>query len=307
MLYRPMRDADDGGLAQDLARMAELRSTQRRRMLNWLLTGSAATLAAACGGGGSGSSATTTSSTTSTTTGSGTTTTTTGSGTTTTTTGSCVLNATETNGPYPADGTNTQAGSAVNVLPLSGVLRSDIRSSFGSSTTVAQGVPLTLTFNVVNANNNCAALANYAVYIWMCDRAGLYSLYSNGVQNENYLRGVQVTNANGQVTFTSVFPGCYAGRFPHIHFEVFSSVGMATIGTNSRLISQLALPADICTTVYGSATGYSASVNNLNGVTIASDNVFRDNTAAQMAQMTAALTGSVAAGYTGTITVGVAA
>jgi protocatechuate 3,4-dioxygenase beta subunit len=293
------------GFRSDLERMARQPQQQdRRRLLNWLLSGSAAVLVAGCGGGGSGGSTTTATANSA---GTGTTT---GTGTaagTTATTSSCVLNATETNGPYPGDGTNTLNGAAVNALTQTGVMRSDIRGSFGSSTTVAAGVPLALTFNVVNANNGCAALANYAVYVWHCDRAGLYSMYSAGVQNENYLRGIQVTNANGQVTFTTIFPGCYAGRYPHIHFEVYSSIGMATLGSNARLISQLALPRDACTTVYAGASGYATSANNLNGVSISSDNVFADNAAAQMAQMTAAVSGSVAAGYTGTITVGVAA
>ena len=310
MFYKSVRDADDPGLGADLERMAQLRTRQllrqRRQALGWLLSGGAAALVTACGGGG-GDSGSTSSTTSATTTGTTTSTTATTATTTTTASGSCVLNASETNGPYPADGTNTLNGMAVNALTTSGVVRGDIRSSFGGSTGVAAGVPMTLTLNVVNANNNCAALANYAVYLWHCDRAGLYSLYSAGAQGENYLRGVQVTNANGQATFTTIFPGCYAGRYPHIHFEVYTSLGLATLGSNARLISQLALPRDACATVYGSATGYSSSVNNLAGVTITSDNVFGDNGAAQMAQMTAAVSGSVAAGYASTITVGVAA
>ena len=67
---------------------------------------------------------------------------------------------------------------------------------------------------------------------------------------------------------TAIFPGCYAGRNPHVHFEVYSSLGLATLGSNARLISQLALPRDVCSTVFGTATGYSGSVNNLAGVTV---------------------------------------
>jgi protocatechuate 3,4-dioxygenase beta subunit len=192
-----------------------------------------------------------------------------------------------------------------NVLQQSGVVRSDIRSSFGSSTNTAPGVPLTLKLSVVNSNNNCAALSGYAIYLWHCTRDGAYSLYSSGVQNENYLRGVQVTDANGEATFTSIFPGCYSGRYPHIHFEVYPSLSMATLYTNRVLVSQMAMPRDICSTVYGSATGYSTSVNNLAAVTIASDGVFGDNSTAQMTQMTPVLSGDISAGYNGTILVGV--
>jgi protocatechuate 3,4-dioxygenase beta subunit len=145
------------------------------------------------------------------------------------------------------------------------------------------------------------------VYLWHCTRDGQYSLYSSSIQDENYLRGVQIADSNGQVTFQTIFPGCYSGRYPHIHFEVYPSIGMATLYTNKILTSQLAMPRDICTTVYSGASGYSASVNNLAAVTLASDNVFGDNTTAQMAVMTPTLSGSIDAGYTGALTIGVPA
>jgi protocatechuate 3,4-dioxygenase beta subunit len=220
---------------------------------------------------------------------------------------SCIADPTETNGPYPADGSNTVGGVVSNVLTQSGVVRSDIRSSFGTSTTPAAGVPLTLTLTVVNSNTSCSLLSGYAVYIWHCTRDGNYSLYSSGLEDENYLRGVQVTDANGQVTFTTIFPGCYSGRYPHIHFEVYSSLAMATLYTNRVLVSQMAMPRDICSTVYSGATGYSASVSNLSSITTSNDNVFGDNTAAQIAQQTPSLSGSVSAGYTGSILIGVPA
>jgi len=183
-------------------------------------------------------------------------------------------------------------------------VRSDIRSSFAGLTGTADGVPLSIALTIVSASS-CAPLAARAVYIWHCDRLGRYSLYSSGAVNQNYLRGVQAADAAGKVTFTSIFPGCYAGRWPHIHFEVYPSLSAATLYTNRVLVSQLALPRDICSAVYGSATGYSASVNNLAQVTVASDGVFGDNSTAQMSQMTAALSGDVSAGYDGTILVGV--
>jgi protocatechuate 3,4-dioxygenase beta subunit len=153
----------------------------------------------------------------------------------------------------------------------------------------------------------CAPLEGYAIYIWHCDRSGNYSLYSSGVQNENYLRGVQVTDANGQVTFTSIFPACYSGRYPHIHFEIYPSLAAATSYLSSVLISQMALPLSICQAVYDNATGYSQSVTNLAAVSTSTDNVFASSTAAQIAQQTPSLAGSVTAGYTGTILIGVGA
>jgi protocatechuate 3,4-dioxygenase beta subunit len=198
-------------------------------------------------------------------------------------------------------------GTVSNILTSSGVVRSDIRSSFGSSTTTAPGVPLVLTITLVNSNMACAPLEGYAIYIWHCNRDGNYSLYSSGVQNENYLRGVQVTDANGQVTFTTIFPACYSGRYPHIHIEVYPSLAAATSYASSVLVSQMAMPSAICTAVYNNATGYTQSITNFAAVSTSTDNVFNSSTAAQLAQQTPALAGSVAAGYTGTILVGVGA
>lgn len=98
----------------------------------------------------------------------------------------------ETGGPYPGDGSN-----GPNVLDDSGIVRTDITSSYGSSTTKAQGVPLTIHLTVTDAGNGYAALSGAAVYLWHCDRDGRYSLYSQGVEGENYLRGVQATNDSG--------------------------------------------------------------------------------------------------------------
>lgn len=290
-------DDHDLGLQRDLEKIAALK--QRRRVLGMMLSGSALLIAGCNGDDSSGTSTTSTSGDSSSGSGSST-----GS---TTTSGTCTAAASETNGPYPSDGSNTVNGQVSNVLTASGVVRSDIRSSFGSSTTVAPGVPLTLTLTLLNSNNLCTPLAGYAIYIWHCTRDGLYSLYSNGVQNENFLRGVQVADANGQVTFTTIFPGCYSGRYPHIHFEIYPSLSMATLYTNRVLTSQMAMARDVCSTVYSSATGYSASANNLAGVTIANDNVFGDNSTAQMAAMTPTLSGDITNGYTGTLSIGVPA
>jgi protocatechuate 3,4-dioxygenase beta subunit len=144
------------------------------------------------------------------------------------------------------------------------------------------------------------------MYIWHCNRDGEYSLYGTDIQNENYLRGVQVTDGNGQATFQTIFPACYSGRYPHIHVEVYESLALATGQVNAILTTQLALPRDICSTVYSGATGYSASVTNLAAVTTASDGVFDTSTTTELSAQTPALTGSIAGGYTGTVTIGVA-
>ena len=112
---------------------------------------------------------------------------------------------------------------------------------------------------------------------------------------ENYLRGIQVTDSTGTVGFTSIYPACYSGRWPHIHFEVYSSLANATSGAGPiRKTSQIALPETISRTVYASATGYSQSVTTMSRMTLASDMVFGDDLAAR--EM-ATVTGSVSAGY----------
>jgi protocatechuate 3,4-dioxygenase beta subunit len=200
----------------------------------------------------------------------------------------------ETAGPYPGDGSN-----GPTVLSSSGVVRSDIRSSFAGLNGTADGVPLTVVLTIVSAST-CSPLAGRAVYLWHCDRPGRYSLYSAGVTNQNYLRGVQEADANGRVTFTSIYPGCYAGRWPHIHFEVFPSLSAATSVSNKVATSQIALPKATSDLVYAT-TGYQASVTNLSQVSLASDSVFRDGSALELATVS----GSVESGLTATLSVAV--
>ena len=195
----------------------------------------------------------------------------------------------ETAGPYPGDGSN-----GPNVLEASGVVRQDITSSFGTGSAKAEGVPLTLTLTLLDNSNGCVPLAGAAVYAWHCDRDGKYSMYDSGLANENYLRGVQEADSNGQVTFKSIFPGAYSGRWPHIHFEVFESMGNATAAGQVLAVSQVALTQAACDDVYATA-GYETSARNFPRTTLKSDNVFGDDGGIyQLASMT----GSAAAGYT---------
>lgn len=201
----------------------------------------------------------------------------------------------ETGGPYPADNSN-----GVNILDDSGIVRSDIRSSIGSSTTTAQGVPLQFSLTIREAATG-NAIAGAGVYAWHCDAAGNYSLYSSGVENENYLRGVQETDASATVTFTSIFPACYSGRWPHIHFEVYADVATAVAAGPILKTSQLALPKEACDAVYATS-GYESSVRNLSQVSLASDNVFGDD--GGIFQI-ATITGDPTSGYTAALAVGI--
>jgi protocatechuate 3,4-dioxygenase beta subunit len=208
--------------------------------------------------------------------------------------GDCSKIPTETAGPYPGDGSN-----GPDILSESGVVRSDIRTSIGAYSGTAEGVPMTLVLQLEDVTNNCAPLKGAAVYAWHCTRDGKYSMYT--VANENFLRGIQITDDTGTVTFKSIFPGCYSGRWPHIHFEVYPTETDATTASNRLAVSQVALPEDICSTVYAT-TGYEASTANLKQISLAQDNVFGDDSAAHQL---ATISGDVASGITAKLVVGI--
>ena len=199
----------------------------------------------------------------------------------------------ETAGPYPGDGSN-----GPDVLLESGIVRRDITSSFGSSSGTAEGVPLALTLAVTDASSG-DPLPGAAVYVWHCDRDGGYSMYSQGVEDQNYLRGVQEAGADGTVTFDTIVPAAYSGRWPHIHLEVYPSLDEATSSGTTSATSQVALPADVCDAVYAT-DGYEQSVTNLARTSLQSDMVFRDDGGVRQ---TPEVTGSVDAGYVATLTV----
>jgi protocatechuate 3,4-dioxygenase beta subunit len=145
--------------------------------------------------------------------------------------GTCTITPTETQGPYPL----------LAILSNSAIVRSDIRES-------KTGVPLTLTLTLQDLSNGCAPIAGAAVYIWHCDKDGLYSGYSNsqnaGQAGLTYLRGIQVSDSNGQVTFTTIYPGWYAGRITHIHFQIYLNDNLSVTATAT---SQLAFPQAVTT------------------------------------------------------------
>ena len=287
-------DHEHTTLADDLERMLATQS-DRRQSLRWLFAGAAALPLIGCGGG----SGTTTASTTTGnggTTGTGSTGTTTGTG----SNGTCSVIPEETGGPYPGDGTNSNGSGIANALTLSGIVRSDIRTSVSPGSATAAGIPTTLKLQIVNVGNSCASAAGAAVYLWHCDRDGNYSMYATGLTKENYLRGVQEADSSGIVTFTTIFPGCYAGRMPHIHFEVYPSLAKATSAANRVKTSQFTFPMATLNEAY-STTAYASSSRNLSSISYATDNVFSDGVSLQ----TASVTGDAVNGYVVTLTIGV--
>ena len=212
----------------------------------------------------------------------------------------CIALPWETAGPYPADGSNTREGQVVNALTEQGVIRQDLRPSFGTLTPVADGVQLDLELTLIDTNG-CTPLPGHAIYIWHCDTTGLYSLYDT--PEANYLRGVGVSDAEGKVKFTTIFPGCYDGRWPHIHFQVFETVEKAVSGETSLLTAQIALPQAESAAVYAADARYSNGTANLGRISLDRDMVFRDNTENQIIQQTLALTGDVSSGFASTVTI----
>ena len=243
-----------------------LKKLHRREVLAALGASMSAAMAA-CGGSSTSPTATST--------------TTTNTTTTTPTSGSstCVISPTETRGPYP---------DAVGMINNSSFFRRDITEG-------KPGIPLTLTLTVVNVNSACAAVSGLQVEIWQCDATGNYSEYSqpgfNGT-GQTFLRGVQTTDANGQVTFTTIYPGWYAGRATHIHVDVYRSGAIVKS-------TQIAFPETVSSAVYGSSV-YAAHGQNTQ-TTNANDNVFSDGVTNELATVT----GSVAAGYTAMLNVGI--
>jgi protocatechuate 3,4-dioxygenase beta subunit len=192
--------------------------------------------------------------------------------TSTTTTGStnavCAVTPTETAGPYPS---------------LTDIFRSDIRDG-------KTGTLLTLTVKVVNVTAACEAVANANVEVWHCDSAGNYSEY--GAQTaQTYLRGIQTTNGNGEVTFTTIYPGWYQGRATHIHLEV-------TINGVSRKVTQIAFPESVNNTVYRSGVYASRGSNPMSNL---SDGIFADSLSAELITPS----GDAVNGYTASCQVGV--
>jgi protocatechuate 3,4-dioxygenase beta subunit len=116
----------------------------------------------------------------------------------------CVVRPEMTEGPYFVDEMLNR--SDIRVDPSDGVKSS--------------GAPLDLTFNVSQVNSNgCAVLSNAQVDIWHCDAFGVYSDVENA-RGKKFLRGYQITDANGGAKFVTVYPGWYPGRTVHIHFKI---------------------------------------------------------------------------------------
>jgi len=180
----------------------------------------------------------------------------------------CAVTPAETLGPYPS---------------LTDLFRSDIREG-------KTGTLLTLTLRVVNVNSACAAVANANVEIWHVDAGGNYSQY--GTQTtQTFLRGIQTTNANGEVRFTTIYPGWYQGRATHIHVEV-------TVNGTSVKVTQIAFPEAVNDAVHGSGIYASRGTNPISNT---ADGIFADSLSSELTTTTS----DPANGYAATFQIGV--
>jgi len=266
-------EPQDEGLTRDIGAMLDM-ATTRRQSLRWLLAAAAAVPLAGCSraAGTVGSV-------------------------------SCQTIPDETAGPFPGDGSNRNARGVANALALAGIVRRDIRASVGGASGVAAGVPLTLSLQVVDVTDGCKPIAGAVVYLWHCDSEGRYSMYSPGLEDENYLRGMQEADSNGVVTFTTIFPGCYPGRVPHMHFEVYPSLARARSDRQRLKTSQLAFPVSAVAEAY-KGRGYERSAEHSKEQTFEGDMVFANDGSG--GSQIASVSGSLAQGFTATLTLGVA-
>ncbi len=185
----------------------------------------------------------------------------------------CAESATETAGPFP-------------IKTPADFVRENIIGD-------RAGIPLMITLNIQNINNNCSPIQGALVDVWHCDADGNYSQYNGQLDgnftNNNFLRGRQTTNAGGNASFISIFPGWYPGRTPHIHVEVKNSAG------NSLLITQVSWSDTVSNEVYGTA-GYKANPDTNND----NDGIVSN------ANLADSLTGNTTDGYVLTKTIKVA-
>lgn len=204
-----------------------------------------------------------------------------GTGTGGATSSGCSAAPQETAGPYPYDLSKNSA-----------IYRTDITEG-------KTGLPLSLTLTIVNSNSSCTAIEGARVDIWHCDKDGYYSEYSEpgylGTKDytgQTFLRGIQLTDANGQAKFTTIYPGWYTGRVTHIHVEVF-------VNSVLRSTTQLAFPDSVNKAVYNTSLYVAHGQNTLTNST---DDIMKDSYNSELVT----LTGDTTNGYAATFQLGVA-
>ncbi len=218
---------------------------------------------------------------------------------------SCVASTNVTRGPYFVDN-QSDSNITTDDVDTSIPERSDIRPDTKGSTGTQSGLPLTLNITVGSySSGTCTPIANAQVHIWHCNAQGVYSDVQASTNDndadltgENFLRGYQYTDANGKVSFTTIYPGWYSGRAVHIHVKVrvFDSSGNVT----TEATTQLFFDDSISTAVYAANSDYSRS--GTRDTMDSADSIY----AAESPALLVSLTGSDTTSYTGTVSIGVA-
>lgn len=118
------------------------------------------------------------------------------------------------------------------------------------------GLPVRLALKVVDTQ--CNPLSGLRMKIWHTNIVGSYSgetpsnnfcLLDQAYRTSDFFRGVQDTNAEGEVYFDTCFPGWYPGRAIHIHFQILN-------GNTSQRVSQLFFPEDLTTDIFANHPEY---------------------------------------------------
>jgi protocatechuate 3,4-dioxygenase beta subunit len=125
--------------------------------------------------------------------------------------------------------------------------RSDLRSDDADGS-LKRGVPLRITVRVIGSRaGHCMTMSDAVVDIWHCDAEGVYSDVVDPHYNttgRNSLRGYQITDTRGEVSFTTIVPGRYEVRATHIHLKVRQRRGFtpADLRETMRIVREANMP-----------------------------------------------------------------
>jgi protocatechuate 3,4-dioxygenase beta subunit len=201
-----------------------------------------------------------------------------------------------------ASSNNGNPGTSCVVTPqlTEGPYFVDERLNRANITAGQPGLPLSLAINVFNASTQaCSPISGVQIDLWHASGNGIYSdIPGLGADGQTFLRGYQLTNANGVASFQTMYPGWYTGRATHIHLKarLFNASGAQTLDATTQLF----FDDNITDTVYSMNAPYNS--RRARDTRNASDGIYGGRTS-----LLVNLNGSPTGGYTGAISVGIAA
>lgn len=201
--------------------------------------------------------------------------------------GECAVSPEGEIGPYFADDSDSRFN------------RTNITSNL-DGTSVQDGIPLTLTITVIDVDKGCVPYENAQIDIWHCNPEGVYSdIAAESTTGEQWLRGYQLTDAKGQVTFNTVIPGWYQGRTTHIHLRVRSTYSDASSTSDGTNTTQLFFDQTFVDTLDTTVTPYATEGKNT--TTNASDRVYSQQ---EKGANLLSLVGNDTSGYVASVVIG---